>query len=65
MERLEVVDKKWVRIVGPTAQSGGKVCYFNIGSVDSFERSLAQAQHHLGVPAESQIPVLYKSEFDL
>ena len=41
------------------------MCYFNIGSVDTFERSLAAAQHHLGIESESQIPVLYKSEFDL
>ncbi|VDK45674.1 unnamed protein product [Anisakis simplex] len=53
VERLEVVDKRWV------------THYFNIGSVDSFERSLAAAQHHLGIDAEKQIPVLYKSEFDL
>ncbi|VDP40733.1 unnamed protein product [Heligmosomoides polygyrus] len=32
--------------------------------VDSFERSLAAAQMHLGYDADRQIPVLYKSEFD-
>ncbi|KAI6178751.1 AFG3-like protein 2 [Aphelenchoides besseyi] len=53
VERLEVVDKRWY------------VYYFNIGSVDSFERSLAAAQHHLGIEADRQIPVLYKSEIDL
>uniref|UniRef100_A0A1I7ZD42 AAA domain-containing protein n=1 Tax=Steinernema glaseri TaxID=37863 RepID=A0A1I7ZD42_9BILA len=66
VERLEVVDKRWVRIVTRDgAGTGGATPYFNIGSVDSFERSLAAAQHHLQIPAERQIPVLYKSEFDL
>ncbi|KAK0422021.1 hypothetical protein QR680_007318 [Steinernema hermaphroditum] len=64
VERLEVVDKRWVRVV-TRGGSGGVTNYFNIGSVDSFERSLAAAQHHLQIPAERQIPVLYKSEFDL
>ncbi|KAI6232980.1 AFG3-like protein 2 [Aphelenchoides fujianensis] len=63
VERLEVVDKRWVRVV--TNQSSSYVYYFNIGSVDSFERSLAAAQHHLGIEPERQIPVLYKSEIDL
>ncbi|CAJ0956672.1 unnamed protein product, partial [Mesorhabditis belari] len=63
VDRLEVVNKRWVRIV----HSGGKYVgqpYFNIGSVDSFERSLAAAQMHLGYEADQQIPVLYKEEFD-
>ncbi|CAI4231601.1 unnamed protein product [Auanema sp. JU1783] len=64
VERLEVVDKKWVRVVTSPGRGGGQTAYFNIGSVDSFERSLAAAQHHLGYETERQIPVLYKSEFD-
>ncbi|KHJ98702.1 ATP-dependent metallopeptidase HflB [Oesophagostomum dentatum] len=63
VDRLEVVDKRWVRIVS-SAKNTGQTCYFNIGSVDSFERSLAAAQMHLGYDADKQIPVLYKSEFD-
>ncbi|PIO71954.1 hypothetical protein TELCIR_06130 [Teladorsagia circumcincta] len=63
VDRLEVVDKRWVRIV--SSAKTGQTCYFNIGSVDSFERSLAAAQMHLGYDADRQIPVLYKSEFDL
>uniref|UniRef100_A0A915B7B7 AAA+ ATPase domain-containing protein n=1 Tax=Parascaris univalens TaxID=6257 RepID=A0A915B7B7_PARUN len=65
VERLEVVDKRWVRVVPTSGSSTGVTHYFNIGSVDSFERSLAAAQHHLGIDADKQIPVLYKSEFDL
>ncbi|CAL2029480.1 CBN-SPG-7 protein [Caenorhabditis brenneri] len=64
VERLEVVDKRWVRIVSSSGKYAGQTCYFNIGSVDSFERSLGAAQHHLQYDADRQIPVLYKSEFN-
>ncbi|KJH53542.1 ATP-dependent metallopeptidase HflB [Dictyocaulus viviparus] len=63
VDRLEVIDKRWVRIVS-SAKSTGQTYYFNIGSVDSFERSLDLAQMHLGYDADRQIPVLYKTEFD-
>lgn len=35
---------------------------FNIGSVDSFERSLEQAQLELGIDPANHIPVTYSSE---
>ena len=38
---------------------------FNIGSVDSFERSLEKAQEQLGVGPANQIPVIYVSEADM
>ncbi|KAE9554000.1 hypothetical protein FO519_002760 [Halicephalobus sp. NKZ332] len=64
VDRLEVVDKRWVRVV--TKDPGGPyTSYFNIGSVDSFERSLAAAQRHLQYEPDQQITVIYKSEFDL
>uniref|UniRef100_A0A7E4VWQ8 AAA domain-containing protein n=1 Tax=Panagrellus redivivus TaxID=6233 RepID=A0A7E4VWQ8_PANRE len=65
VERLEVVDKRWVRIVEKGGSTGPYTYYFNIGSVDSFERSLAASQHHLQIEPDQQVPVLYKSEFDL
>ncbi|PAV74372.1 hypothetical protein WR25_07932 isoform A [Diploscapter pachys] len=64
VDRLEVVDKRWVRVVTSSSKTPGITYYFNIGSVDSFERSLAAAQHHLNYETDKQIPVLYKSEFD-
>ncbi|PAV73348.1 hypothetical protein WR25_18919 isoform A [Diploscapter pachys] len=64
VDRLEVVDKRWVRVVTSSNKTSGITYYFNIGSVDSFERSLAAAQHHLNYETDKQIPVLYKSEFD-
>lgn len=35
---------------------------FNIGSVDSFERNLEQAQKELGIDPSHHIPVTYVTE---
>lgn len=37
---------------------------FNIGSVDSFERNLEQAQRDLGIHPSDFIPVTYKTDSD-
>uniref|UniRef100_A0A0N5AUQ6 AAA domain-containing protein n=1 Tax=Syphacia muris TaxID=451379 RepID=A0A0N5AUQ6_9BILA len=63
VERLEVVNKRYVRVILKSSEAH-KTVHFNIGSVESFERSLAAAQNHLGIPAEHQIPVLYKNEIN-
>ena len=36
--------------------------YFSIGSVESFERQLAEAQNELGIPSSERIPVQYKAQ---
>ncbi|KAL2816782.1 peptidase family M41-domain-containing protein [Aspergillus cavernicola] len=36
--------------------------YFTIGSVDSFERKLDEAQNELGIPSSERIPVQYVDE---
>lgn len=38
--------------------------WFNIGSVDSFERNLENAQIELNVEAQNFVPVVYKTEMD-
>lgn len=40
------------------------VLWFNIGSVDSFERNLEHAQEELGVEPLHFVPVIYKSEIE-
>ncbi|KAL7080419.1 hypothetical protein ACQ4LE_000211 [Meloidogyne hapla] len=60
--RLVVYDSRWVQIVPKHATQ--YTYFFNIGSVESFERSLAAAQQHFGITPEQQIPVLYKTEVD-
>lgn len=61
---MEVVNKKWVRVkLAPGNVSDG-VLWFNIGSVDSFERNLENAQTELNIEAVNFIPVIYKTELE-
>lgn len=90
VEKLEVVNKKWVRIrllPGSSADStvsrfgfwlhwqkelcsfddilfAQGVLWFNIGSVDSFERNLEHAQLELGTEPVNNVPVIYKNEME-
>jgi len=52
------------RLSPATGSSGGSSYrfFFNIGSVDAFERSLEEAQESMGVDAAHRIPVQYTSE---
>lgn len=66
VEKLEVVNKKWVRVrltSGNSAESSG-VLWFNIGSVDSFERNLENAQMEMNIEPPNYIPVIYKTELE-
>ncbi|CRL00090.1 CLUMA_CG013372, isoform A [Clunio marinus] len=65
VEKLEVVNKKWVRIrLTPGNSASDGVLWFNIGSVDSFERNLENAQTELNIEAVNFIPVIYKTEIE-
>jgi len=64
VERLEVVNKKWVRVVMNKANESMPVPWFSIGSVDSFERNLESVQSEHGVESTNFVPVLYKDEMD-
>ncbi|XP_070497577.1 mitochondrial inner membrane m-AAA protease component AFG3L2 [Chironomus tepperi] len=64
VERLEVVNKKWVRVKLAPGNSTDGVLWFNIGSVDSFERNLENAQADLNVEPVNYIPVIYKTEIE-
>lgn len=48
----------------PGNSSDGGVLWFNIGSVDSFERNLENAQADLNIEAVNYVPVIYKSEIE-
>ncbi|KAG8278015.1 AFG3-like protein 2 [Homalodisca vitripennis] len=66
VEKLEVVNKKWVRIrltPGNNA-NGASVLWFNIGSVDSFERNLENAQMEMNIEPPNYVPVIYKTEIE-
>jgi len=66
VDKLEVVNKKWVRVNLQPGSSvdGSATLWFNIGSVDSFERSLENAQIDLNIESSNFIPVVYKTELE-
>ncbi|KAH8018747.1 hypothetical protein HPB51_011379 [Rhipicephalus microplus] len=66
VEKLEVINKKWVRVrLLPGNQiDGNNVLWFNIGSVDTFERNLENVQLEFNIEPPNFVPVIYKSEMD-
>ncbi|XP_017775142.1 PREDICTED: AFG3-like protein 2 [Nicrophorus vespilloides] len=66
VEKLEVVNKKWVRVklTPGNAVDANNVLWFNIGSVDSFERNLENAQIEMSIEPPNFVPVIYKSELE-
>ncbi|KAL3997891.1 ATP-dependent metallopeptidase HflB family protein [Acanthocheilonema viteae] len=58
IDRL-IVHRTWVEVKVREDASVGITPYFYIGSVDTFERSLAAAQQHLGITPENQVTVIY------
>ncbi|XP_028283015.1 mitochondrial inner membrane m-AAA protease component AFG3L2 isoform X2 [Parambassis ranga] len=65
VDRLEVINKRYVKVVfspGKTPADG--YVWFNIGSVDTFERNLETAQYELGIEGENRLPVVYSTESD-
>ncbi|KAF9813854.1 hypothetical protein SFRURICE_008009 [Spodoptera frugiperda] len=65
VDKLEVINKKWVRVkLHPGAALDGKVIWFAIGSVDSFERNLENAQVEMSVEPPNFLPVIYKTEVE-
>ncbi len=66
VEKLEVVNKKWVRVrfSSGNAIEGGNVLWFNIGSVDTFERNLENIQLEMNIEPPNFVPVVYKTEMD-
>ncbi|KAG6009956.1 Mitochondrial inner membrane m-AAA protease component [Claviceps maximensis] len=68
VRKMVVVNGSQVRVqLHPDAAqgdvgSGGKRTYiFTIGSVESFEKKLEEAQDQLGIPASERIPVSYEA----
>ncbi|KAI8338251.1 peptidase family M41-domain-containing protein [Chlamydoabsidia padenii] len=70
VDRLVVVNRNRVRVhLRPESSSLGvapqHTFMFSIGSVDSFERKLDDAQTELGIPSAERIPVSYHEEISL
>lgn len=64
VEKLEVVNNKWVRVIRTEGNRDGKTYWFSIGSVDTLERNLDAIQRQMGRESQEMTPVVYKSEFD-
>ncbi|KAL7733120.1 hypothetical protein ACLKA6_004643 [Drosophila palustris] len=64
VEKLEVVNKKWVRVRLQASHNSSGVLWFNIGSVDSFERNLETAQSEQGIESINFVPVIYRNEVE-
>ncbi|KAK1173689.1 AFG3-like protein 2 [Acipenser oxyrinchus oxyrinchus] len=66
VDRLEVVNKRYARVIFTPGKLpvDGQYVWFNIGSVDTFERNLETAQLELGIEAENKLPVVYATESD-
>uniref|UniRef100_A0A8D0HA35 AFG3 like matrix AAA peptidase subunit 2 n=1 Tax=Sphenodon punctatus TaxID=8508 RepID=A0A8D0HA35_SPHPU len=66
VDRLEVVNKRFVRVVFISGKSpiDGQYVWFNIGSVDTFERNLETVQQELEIENENRLPVVYSAESD-
>ncbi|OAD66538.1 hypothetical protein PHYBLDRAFT_178419 [Phycomyces blakesleeanus NRRL 1555(-)] len=70
VDRLDVLNRSRVRVhlrpdAGSLGVSPNTVFYFSIGSVDSFEHNLEEAQNQLGIPSDERIPVAYRDEVSL
>ncbi|XP_070603607.1 mitochondrial inner membrane m-AAA protease component AFG3L2 [Erythrolamprus reginae] len=66
VDKLEVVNKRFVRVIFIPGKSpvDGQFLWFNIGSVDTFERNLETAQQEMGIEGENKLPVVYSAESD-
>jgi len=67
VEAVEVVNKKWVHVKlspGYSSEGNGQL-WFNIGSVESFERNIETIQTERGVERSRFIPVTYGSRMEL
>lgn len=69
VQKLVVVNGSQVRVelhpsagaTGENGQTGKRSYVFTIGSVESFERKLENAQDELGIPSAERIPVSYEA----
>ncbi|KAG9342020.1 hypothetical protein JZ751_018338, partial [Albula glossodonta] len=66
VDRLEVVNKQFVRVIPVPMENASDVSYvwFNIGSVDTFERNLESAQQEMGMEPSHRVAVVYSSQSD-
>ncbi|XP_008309809.1 AFG3-like protein 1 [Cynoglossus semilaevis] len=65
VDRLEVINKQYVKVnLVPGTEVEKGYLWFNIGSVDTFERNLEAAHMELELPPSEQTTVIYSTESD-
>jgi len=66
VDHLQVVNSRIVRVFMKESihspDQNASSYYFTVGSIDSFERKLEQAQYDLGLEQKDFIPILYTNE---
>ena len=67
VDKLEVINKQWVRVklLPGHFVNGADVLWFNIGSTETFERNLENAQIELNIEPQNYILVVYKDELEV
>ncbi|KAI9476108.1 MAG: peptidase family M41-domain-containing protein [Benjaminiella poitrasii] len=70
VDKLVVVNRNRVRVylrpeAGSLGVSSSQTFIFTIGSPDSFEKKLEEAQNELGIPSNERIPVAYRDEISV
>eukprot|EP00042_Codosiga_hollandica_P041219 m.365878 g.365878 ORF g.365878 m.365878 type:complete len:795 (+) comp56061_c0_seq2:44-2428(+) len=67
VEKVVVVNKSIARVhlKDQTSAQHSRKVFFTIGSIDSFERNLEQAQQELHLKGNEMLPVFYTTETDL
>ncbi|CAF97727.1 unnamed protein product, partial [Tetraodon nigroviridis] len=64
VDQLEVINKCYVKVVfsAENTPMNKQYVWFNIGSVDTFERNLESAQSELGITGANRVSVVYSNE---
>ncbi|XP_033183977.2 AFG3 like matrix AAA peptidase subunit 2 [Bombus vancouverensis nearcticus] len=67
VDKVEVINKQWVRVklLPGNFANGQDTLWFNIGSVETFERNLENAQIELNIEPQNYLLVQYKDELEL
>lgn len=64
VEKIEVINNKWVRVIKLQGGADGRIPWFTIGSVDTLERNLEAIQRDMGRDVQEMVPVIYKKKLD-
>lgn len=64
MHWSDLIDVAWKRVLKYGFWCLQSTLWFNIGSVDSFERNLENAQMEMNIEPPNYIPVIYRSELE-